>query len=151
MLMDGNQAASFIKVLSSTLQKNNLTDVGIACCDNTGWSATATTLQQLKNAGVESLINTITSHAYTSGISGPLSTRNKVWQTEASDLSGGWSTAWYTNGASGDGWSWANNIYTGIAVGNCSGYLQWEAVQDQQTNGNKSVPDDGSFCNQNSR
>lgn len=74
----------------------------------------------LKEAGVEDLIGVITAHTYTSMINSTLPTTRKVRETETSDLSGKWSTAWYTNGAAGDGFTWANNICTGLTTGNVS-------------------------------
>lgn len=120
MQSTGQQSADFIKVLYPTLQKAGLSNVSITCCEATGWQAQSTMTTALKNAGVESMVGVITAHTYTSGISGTQPTSRKVWETECSDLSGGWSTAWYTNGAAGDGFTWANNIYTGLTTGNVS-------------------------------
>ncbi|KAH8907287.1 glycoside hydrolase [Coniochaeta sp. PMI_546] len=136
MQSTGQQSADFIKVLYPTLQKAGLSNVSITCCEATGWQAQSTMTTALKNAGVESMIGVITAHTYTSGISGTQPTSRKVWETECSDLSGGWSTAWYTSGAAGDGFTWANNIYTGLTTGNVSAYLWWVATQDKATNNN---------------
>lgn len=136
MLSSGTQAADFIKVLRPTLDKNNLTHVGINCCENTGWTATTQTTQQIQAAGAESLLYAITTHEYTSRISGVLKTTARVWQTEYSDLNGAWSTAWYTNGASGDGFTWANTVFNAIVNSNLSAYIFWEGVQDRATNNN---------------
>lgn len=120
MLSSGAQSADFIKILHPTLEKAGLSNVSIACCDATGWSAQSTMTNALKQAGVEDLLGVITSHTYTSGINGPQPTKLKAWETEISDLNGRWSTAWYSGGGSGDGFTWANNIYTGLTVGNLS-------------------------------
>ncbi|KAK0704844.1 glycoside hydrolase superfamily [Lasiosphaeris hirsuta] len=136
MQSNGSQSADFIKVLHPTLAKAGLSHVHIACCDATGWRVQATMTNALKEAGVEDLIGIITSHPYSNGISATLPTSRKVWQTEYSDLAGGWSTAWYTNGATGDGYTWANHIYTGLTAGNVSAYLWWVATQDRETNNN---------------
>jgi len=136
MVSNGLQSADFIKILHPTLQRANLSDVQITCCDATGWSAQTTMTNDLKAAGVEPLIGVMTSHPYSSAITRPLPTSQKVWETEYSDLAGKWSTAWYTTGASGDGYTWANHIYTGLTTGNVSAYLWWVATQDRETNGN---------------
>lgn len=86
-------------------------------------------------ASVDSLISTITAHAYTSAPNSPLNTKHSVWQTEYADLSGAWTTAWYGNGGAGDGLTWANNIYNGVVKANCSGYLYWIATQRYNQNG----------------
>ena len=96
----------------------------------------------LVSAGVEDLLDVITSHPYGSPITNLTQpTRLKVWQTETSDLSGKWSTAWYsadTAGAvtTGDGYTWANLIYDGLTAGNVSAYLWWVGTQDEKMNGN---------------
>lgn len=120
MQSNGQQSAEFIKVLHPTLEKAGFSNVSITCCEATGWSAQSQMTTALKSAGVEDMVGVITGHTYTSGINGPQPTRNKVWETECSDLSGGWSTAWYSNGGAGDGFTWANNIYTGLTTGNVS-------------------------------
>lgn len=136
MQVSGAQAADFVKVLAATLARDNMSDVHIACCEATGWSAQAAYTQQLRAAGAEALVGVVTAHTYTSGISGSQPTTRKVWETEASDLNGGWSTAWYGSGGSGDGYTWANNIYTGLTTGNVSAYLWWVGTQDRSTNNN---------------
>ncbi|ORY56955.1 glycoside hydrolase superfamily [Pseudomassariella vexata] len=136
MQVNGNQAADFIKVLYPTLAKNNMSNVAITCCEATGWNIQSQYTQQLKSAGVESMVGVITGHTYTSGISGSQPTTRKVWETECSDLNGRWSTSWYSNGGSGDGYTWANNIYTGLTTGNVSAYLWWVGTQDRATNNN---------------
>jgi O-glycosyl hydrolase len=136
MLSSGTQAADFIKVLRPTLDRANLTYVGINCCEATGWNVASQHAQQIAAAGAEGLIYAITSHEYTSRISGVMRTKAKVWQTEYSDLSGSWGTSWYTNGAAGDGFTWANTVFNGIVNSNLSAYIFWEAVQDKATNGN---------------
>src|SRR5690242_10594471 len=132
--MDGAAAADFIKVLYPTLQQNGLSDVSIVCCEATGWDKQAVMTQALKS--VENMVGVISGHTYTGAISATQPTTRKVWETECSDLSGSWSTAWYTNGASGDGFVWANNIYAGLTAGNVSAYLWWVATQDRATNNN---------------
>ena len=94
MLSSGTQAADFIKVLYPTLKAANMSHIAITCCDSTGWNDAGSKVSQLKAAGVENQLGVITSHTYTSNFNGPLKTSLKVWQTEYSDLNGGWTTAW---------------------------------------------------------
>ncbi|KAF2456612.1 glycoside hydrolase superfamily [Lineolata rhizophorae] len=133
MLSNGNQAAEFIEVLYPTLQENNMSNVGITCCDATGWNAQAQMLGGLSS--VNDMIELITSHSYTSSPSSPLNTPHRVWESEYADLSGQWTTAWYSGGGAGDGMTWANNIYNAIVNANVSGYLYWEGVQSTAING----------------
>ncbi len=130
MQMNGSQAADFIKVLAPTLEKANLSHVAIACCDAEGWSDQVGMLSGLR--AVDDQVGLITSHAYTSGPSGPMNTRHRVWQTEAADLNGAWTAAW--TGGAGAGETWANNIYQAVVGSNCSGYLYWVGVQGGDTN-----------------
>jgi O-glycosyl hydrolase len=136
MQSTGTQSADFIKVLRPTLDRNNLTSVGINCCDSTGWNVAKQVAQDIAAAGADSMLYAITSHEYTSRISGVLQTKARVWQTEYSDLNGAWSTAWYTSGTAGDGFTWANTVFDGIVSSNLSAYIFWEGVQDRATNNN---------------
>ncbi|KAI1170634.1 glycoside hydrolase family 30 protein [Nemania sp. FL0916] len=132
MRSSGSQAADFIKVLGPTLARNNLTAVGINCCDAEGWSSQASMLGQL--ASVDQYISTITAHAYTSSPSSPMNTRHRTWQTEAADLNGNWQGAFFSSGGAGEGLTWANNIHTAIVNANASAYLYWIGAQTGTTN-----------------
>ncbi|KAI0148971.1 glycoside hydrolase family 30 protein [Pestalotiopsis sp. NC0098] len=134
MRSSGTQAADFIKVLGPTLQKANLSNAGITCCDAEGWSSQASMTSQLSSA--DQYLSTITSHAYTSSPGSPMSSArgHPVWQTEAADLNGAWTAAWYASGGAGEGMTWANNIYTALVNANCSAYLYWIGVQGGDTN-----------------
>jgi hypothetical protein len=37
-------------------------------------------------------------------------------------LRGSWRTNWYTNGAAGDGFTWANSVFNGVVHSNPSVY-----------------------------
>ncbi|KAG4416103.1 hypothetical protein IFR04_010746 [Cadophora malorum] len=134
MLSSGTQAADFIKVLYPTLKAANMSHIAITCCDSTGWNDAGSKVSQLKAAGVENQLGVITSHTYTSNFNGPLKTSLKVWQTEYSDLNGGWTTAWYQNGGAGDGMTWASILHNALVNNNCSGYLYWVGTQWGNTN-----------------
>jgi O-glycosyl hydrolase len=134
MRSSGGQAADFIKVLRPTLDAANLTSVLITCCDAEGWSSQSSMLNELKSRGVESMLGVITGHAYTSQPTSSMNTKLPVWQTEAADLNGAWTTAWYSGGGAGEGWTWANNIMTAITSGNAAAYLYWIGVQGGDTN-----------------
>ncbi|KAI1874979.1 uncharacterized protein JN550_002408 [Neoarthrinium moseri] len=132
MRSSGTQASDFIKILGPTLQKSNLSHVGINCCDTEGWSSQAGMLGQLSS--VDQYLSTITAHAYTSSPGSPMNTKHPVWQTEAADLNGAWQAAWYSSGGAGEGMTWANSIYTAVVNANCSAYLYWIGVQGGNTN-----------------
>ncbi|KAF2107316.1 glycoside hydrolase superfamily [Lophiotrema nucula] len=136
MSSSGTQAADVIKVLRPSLDKAGFTNVGINCCEATGWNVASQHASQIAAAGAENMVYAITSHEYTSRISGVMKTTRRVWQTEYSDLNGGWSTAWYQSGGTGDGYTWANTVFNGIVNSNLSAYVFWEGVQDRATNNN---------------
>ncbi|KAK3688277.1 glycoside hydrolase family 30 protein [Podospora appendiculata] len=132
MRSSAQQAADFIKLLHPTLQKANLGSVAIACCDAEGWSSQAAMLSGLKP--VDDLLGIITAHSYTSSPSSPMNSKHPVWQTEAADLQGAWTSAWYASGGAGEGWTWANNVYTALVGANASAYLYWVGAQAGNTN-----------------
>lgn len=129
MQSSGAQAASFIPTLYNTLNSNGLSSVGIACCDNTGWPTTQTTAAALVSAGMEQYLKVLTSHAYSGDPNSVISTKLKVWETEAADLNSAWCTTWYSSGGACEGLTWANKIATGILNANLSAYLYWEGVE----------------------
>lgn len=131
MLSDGNMAASFIPILYNTIKAAGL-NVGIACCDATGWPTQKTMTGQLVAAGMEQYLSLITSHAYSGDPNNAMSTNLKIWQTEACDLNSAWSATWYSNGGPAEGLTWAQKIYTGIVNAGLSAYLYWEGVEVNQ-------------------
>lgn len=132
MTSNAQQAADFIKVLYPTLQKANLSHVGINCCDAEGWSSQAGMLGTLRS--VDDQLSVITAHSYTSSPGSPMNTPHRVWQTEAADLNGAWTTAWYQSGGAGEGMTWANSIFQAVVNANASAYLYWVGVQGGDTN-----------------
>ncbi|KAH8880400.1 glycoside hydrolase [Thozetella sp. PMI_491] len=139
MSSSGAQAADFIKILYPTIQAANLTDqLGIACCDSEGWGNQVSMVNAIKSAGAESMLKAVTSHTYTGGPSGQMSTKVPVWLSEQCDLNGQWSTGWSGSGA-GDGMTWVNNIYSAVVNTGVSGYVYWEGVQWPNPNTNEKI------------
>lgn len=133
MRLSASQAAEFIRILHPTLAKANLTYTpAIACCDAEGWSSQSSMLGALR--AVDAMLGLVTAHSYTSQPSSPMSARQPVWQTEAADLQGAWTSAWYSRGGAGEGWTWANNVYQAVVNANASAYLYWVGVQAGNTN-----------------
>ncbi|KAF3354580.1 hypothetical protein VDGD_02092 [Verticillium dahliae] len=135
MRSNAEQTADFLPILWETLNAAGL-DVGIACCELTGWERTVELVAALQDLGVEDLLTTWTSHEYTSNIDQPLDTDISVWQSEYCDLSDRWTTAWDSGVSDGDGWYWADRLHTALTVGNVNAYIWWLAVQDEATNNN---------------
>ncbi|KAI0476894.1 glycoside hydrolase family 30 protein [Xylaria cf. heliscus] len=140
MNSNGAQAADFIKVLHATLEAANLTSqVGIGCCESEGWGNQVNMLNAIKSANAESMLATVTSHTYTGGSSSPMNTKVPVWLSEQCDLNGAWTTTWYSFGGAGEGYTWANNIYSAVTATQVSGYLYWEGVQWPSPNTNEKM------------
>ncbi|KAG9016375.1 hypothetical protein FRB90_003084 [Tulasnella sp. 427] len=133
MQSDASQAASFIPILYNTLASNGLGSVKITCCDATGWPNQKTLTSGLVSAGMEQYLGVFTSHMYSGDPNSPLSTKLKVWETEAADLNSAWCATWYSNGGACEGLTWANKIHTGIVSANLSAYLYWEGVEVNQS------------------
>lgn len=148
MRFDAAQVANFLPFLRQALRDAGL-DTKIGCCEETGWQKTRDMVKQLQALGADKLLDTWTSHEYSSPIDGPLpdSSGKRVWQTEYSDLSGNWNTAWDSGAASG--FTWAGILHRALTLGNVSAYLWWEAVQAQATNNNNNekliMVQDGKF------
>ncbi len=132
MRLSASQAAEFIAILHPTLSKSLPNPPLIACCDAEGWSSQSSMLGSLRS--VDSQLGVITAHSYTSSPSSPMNARQPVWQTEAADLQGAWTSAWYSNGGAGEGWTWANNVFQAVVNANASAYLYWVGVQAGNTN-----------------
>lgn len=132
MLSDGNQAGSFIPILYRTMQAAGFSNTSLTCCDATGWNVQRTMTSALVSGGIEQYLGTITSHAYTSDPNTPISTKLKVWQTEACDLNSAWCTTWYGNGGQCEGLTWANKLHVGIVNANLSAYIYWQGVEVNQ-------------------
>ncbi|KAL2156119.1 hypothetical protein VTH82DRAFT_864 [Thermothelomyces myriococcoides] len=140
MQSNGNQAADFIKILHPTLEEAGLADrVKITCCDSMGWNNQVGMVSQIRSAGAEDMLGTVTSHTYAGGPGGPMNSRAPVWLSEQCDLNGAWTTAWYAFGGAGEGLTWANNIYNAVVNANISGYLYWEGVQWPNPNTNEKI------------
>ncbi|XP_014550292.1 glycoside hydrolase family 30 protein [Bipolaris victoriae FI3] len=130
MLSDGAQAAEFIKVLAPTVKAAGL-DVKLTCCDATGYNVQKTMLTGL--GAVDSLYDVVTTHGYSSDPTAPFASSKHAWMTETADLSGKWTTSYYTSGGKGEGQTWAEKIYTALVNANFSAYLYWEGAEDAGT------------------
>lgn len=135
MRSNSEQTADFLPFLYKALQKAKL-EVGIACCELTGWEETVEKVAELQALGAEDMLSVWTSHEYTSPIDSALDTELSVWQSEYCDLSGNWTTAWDSGESDGDGYYWADILHNALTVGNVNAYLWWLVVQDEATNDN---------------
>lgn len=136
MRSSAQQTADFLPILRSALDAAGHPDVGIACCEHTGWDETAAHVTALQDLGVEHLLTTWTGHEYSGNITGPLDTEKRVWQSEYCDLSDPWNPEWDTGVNDGDGYRWAYILHNALTVGEVNAYFWWLALQDRATNDN---------------
>jgi O-glycosyl hydrolase len=121
MIMSPAQAADFIGILGTTVKSSGLSPQ-VVCCDVLGWSSA-----QSYAAAIEgnSATNIFSSHGYggapTFAITG-LGSRH-AWETEWSTFDS-WNTNW-DDGSDASGYTWANNIFTGLTSANLSAFLYW--------------------------
>ncbi|KAF7320748.1 Glycoside hydrolase [Mycena chlorophos] len=127
MLSNAQQAADFLPILADTLAAANLS-TKIACCDAAGWDDQVALTAGLLSANALALVDTVTSHAYTSPPSSPiphLSPTQRVWISEFADVTVNDTTAddWYATGEADEGMSWANTIHDAVVRAGVSAYL----------------------------
>jgi O-glycosyl hydrolase len=129
MVMDPTQTADFVTVLGPTVQAAGV-GAQIACCDAVGWPTAQTYTNGItSNATANASTNIFSGHGYagapTSALTGTGS--KHVWETEWGDQHGSWTTAW-DSGSAGSGFTWAQNIFTGLTAANLSAFFYWWGV-----------------------
>lgn len=132
MESSGQQAADFLIKLYPTVKQSGLS-TQIACCDGSGWEQARERIEGIEEVGDEYTIDIATAHGYSSLLSTPFDTTKRVWQTEWADLSGPYTLAWYSNGSTGEGLTWANHIQNAFVVSNVSAFLHWIGAENATT------------------
>jgi O-glycosyl hydrolase len=128
MVMNPTQTANVVDVLGPTLKNAGL-KTQIVCCDPEGWN-----LAQSYASGItsdktaNSYTSVISSHGYTGAPNSALTgTGSKhIWESEWSTFDT-WDPNWDT-GSDASGFTWAQNVYTGITSANLSAFLYWWGV-----------------------
>ncbi|EXL51685.1 hypothetical protein FOCG_07512 [Fusarium oxysporum f. sp. radicis-lycopersici 26381] len=129
MLSSAEQAADVIPLLHSALNSKGLGDIKMTCCDNIGWKSQMEYTAKLAELGVESYLSVITSHEYSSSPDQPMNTTLPTWMSEGAANDQAFATAWYVNGGSNEGFTWAVKIAQGIVNADLSAYIYWEGVE----------------------
>ncbi|KAL7759162.1 hypothetical protein ACKLNR_011589 [Fusarium oxysporum f. sp. zingiberi] len=129
MLSSAEQAADVIPLLHSALNSKGLGDIKMTCCDNIGWKSQMEYTAKLAELGVESYLSVITSHEYSSSPDQPMNTTLPTWMSEGAANDQAFVTAWYVNGGSNEGFTWAVKIAQGIVNADLSAYIYWEGVE----------------------
>ncbi|KAF5694870.1 glucuronoxylanase xynC [Fusarium denticulatum] len=129
MLSTAEQAADVIPLLHSALQTKGLGDIKMTCCDNIGWKSQMDYTAKLAELEVENYLSVITSHEYSSSPDQPMNTTLPTWMSEGAANDQAFATAWYVNGGSNEGFTWAVKIAQGIVNADLSAYIYWEGVE----------------------
>ena len=124
MIMSPAQTANFMGILGATLARSGLA-TGAECCAAIGWNYAqqyAAAIETDKQANTATAL--FTSHGYFVPLNSPLKGWSKpVWETEWAPFdTGPFDPAW-DDGSLSSGFTWAQNIYTGLTAANLSAFL----------------------------
>ena len=134
MIMSPAQTADFLDVLGPTLARSGLR-TRAECCATEGWDYAQQYAAAIEADPVANRYTPLfTSHGYTEAPASPLSGWAKpVWETEWSTFQA-WDPAW-DDGTSASGFTWAQNIYTGLTTANLDAFLYWWGSTTPSENG----------------
>jgi O-glycosyl hydrolase len=124
MIMSPAQTANFMGILGATLARSGLS-TRAECCASVGWNYAqqfAAAIETDKAANTATAL--FTSHGYFVAPDLPLKGWSKpVWETEWAPFGfQPWDPAW-DDGSPSSGFTWAQNIYTGLTAANLDAFL----------------------------
>ncbi len=124
MIMSPAQTASFMAILGATLARSGLS-ARAECCAAISWNYAqkyAAAIETSQQANTATAL--FTSHGYFAAPDSPLRGWSKpVWQTEWAPFgSQPFDPAW-DDGSPSSGFTWAQNIYTGLTAANLGAFL----------------------------
>ena len=124
MIMSPAQTASLMRVLGATLARSGVSTHG-ECCATTSWKSAqqyAAAIAAHKQANTATAL--FTSHGYFVAPTSPLRGWSKpVWQTEWAPFNRGPFDAAWDDGSLLSGFTWAQNIQTGLTAANLGAFL----------------------------
>jgi O-glycosyl hydrolase len=130
MTMSPAQMASLLDVLGPTVKNSGLS-TQVSCCAATGWPVAgqyASAIESDPTALADTAV--LTGHGYSGAPNSPIPGWNKpAWETEWFGTTNAWDTAW-DDGTADSGFTWAQNIYNGLAGANLSAFLYWWGIGD---------------------
>lgn len=128
MLASPAQATSFLPVFGPAMKASGLS-TEIACCDTVGFNDLPSYLSSLAgNSAANSAVGLLSSHGYSGAPTSPLNSGGRhVWQSEWSINGNGWDTAW-DDGTDASGFTWAQQVYTGLTKADINAFLYWWGV-----------------------
>jgi O-glycosyl hydrolase len=134
MIMTPAQTANFMEFLGPTLARSGLRTQA-ECCATEGWDYAQQYAAAIEADPVANFWTPLfTSHGYTQAPASPLSGWTKpVWETEWSTFQP-WDPAW-DDGSTASGFTWAQNIYTGLTAANLNAFLYWWGSTTPSENG----------------
>jgi O-glycosyl hydrolase len=138
MIMSPAQTANLMEILGATLARSGLS-TRAECCASIGWNYAqqfAAAIETDKAANTATAL--FTSHGYYVALNSPLKGWSKpVWETEWAPFGfQPWDPAW-DDGSLSSGFTWAQNIYTGLTAANLNAFLYlWGASTTGQTGPN---------------
>jgi O-glycosyl hydrolase len=124
MIMSPAQTANLMEILGATLARSGLS-TRAECCASIGWNYAqqfAAAIETDKAANTATAL--FTSHGYFVAPGSPLKGWSKpVWETEWAPFGfQPWDPAW-DDGSPSSGFTWAQNIYTGLTAANLDAFL----------------------------
>jgi len=124
MIMSPAQTASFMRVLGQALARSGLS-TRAECCASINWNVAqrfAAAIETDRQANTATAL--FTSHGYFVALDSPLRGWSKpVWQTEWAPFgTDPFDPAW-DDGSPNAGFTWAQNIYTGLTAANLGAFL----------------------------
>jgi O-glycosyl hydrolase len=124
MIMSPAQTANFVAILGATLARSGLS-TRAECCATSSWNYAqqyASAIDTDKHANTATAL--FTSHGYFAAPNSPLRGWSKpVWETEWAPFGfQPWDPAW-DDGSPSSGFTWAQNIYTGLTAANLGAFL----------------------------
>ena len=124
MIMSAAQTVNFMAILGATLARSGLSTRG-ECCASISWNYAqqyAAAIETDKQANTATAL--FTSHGYFNAPNSPLKGWSKpVWETEWAPFDTGPFDAAWDDGSQLSGFTWAQNIYTGLTKANLGGFL----------------------------
>jgi O-glycosyl hydrolase len=138
MIMSPAQTANFMAILGATLARSGLS-ARAECCAAISWNYAqkyAAAIETGKQANLATAL--FTSHGYFAAPDSPLRGWSKpVWETEWAPFGfQAWDPAW-DDGSPSSGFTWAQNIYTGLTAANLDAFLYlWGASTSSLTGPN---------------
>jgi O-glycosyl hydrolase len=134
MIMTPAQTADFMQFLGPTLLRSGLRTQA-ECCATEGWDYAQQYAAAIEADPAANFWTPLfTSHGYTAPPNSPLAGWTKpVWETEWSTFQT-WDPAW-DDSSTASGFSWAQDIYTGLTASNLNAFLYWWGSTTPSENG----------------